>query len=65
MQIGSLWKKSKDGKDYFTGSIQSPFVPGGEIRIAIFPVDNKKSDNAPDYQIVWNVPKKESGDAPF
>ena len=65
MNIGSAWKKtSQAGKSYMSCVIQSPFVPGGEIRFAIFAVDEKKSDNAPDYNIVWNLAKPKQGDAP-
>jgi len=57
MNIGSAWKKSKDGRSYMSCVMQSPFIPDGEIRFAIFPVDEKKSENSPDYAIVWNKPK--------
>ena len=43
--------------------IQSPFLPGGEIRFAIFAVDEKKSGNSPDYNIVWNKAKPQQGQA--
>ena len=71
MNIGSLWAKETDiGKKYMSGSIQSPFLPEGEMRIAIFKNENKSSENAPDYFIVWNPKKKEkkeqtSGDSPL
>lgn len=58
MNIGSAWRKeSQAGKKYISGVIQSPFLPDGEIRFAIFPVDEKKSENAPDFTIVWNKAK--------
>ncbi len=58
MNIGSGWKKtSQAGKTYISGVIQSPFLPDGEMRFAIFAVDEKKSENAPDYNIVWNKAK--------
>lgn len=57
MLIGSGWKKNKDGKSFMSCVMQSPFIPGGEISFAIFPVDEKKSDNAPDYAIVWSKPR--------
>ena len=54
MNIGVGWKKqSKGGKDYISCILQSPFLPGGEVRFAIFRVDEKKSDKSPDYNIVW------------
>jgi len=62
MNIGSAWKKtSRDGKSYLSCVVQSPFLPDGEIRFAIFPVDEKRSDNSPDYAIVWNKAKPEGG----
>jgi len=61
MNIGSLWaKKTQDGKKYLSGVIQSPFLPGGELRIAIFPVKEKKSENSPDYSVVWSIMKKDA-----
>jgi uncharacterized protein (DUF736 family) len=60
MNIGSAWKKeSKDGKKYMSCVMQSPFLPDGQITFAIFPVaaEDKKSDNSPDYVLVWNKPK--------
>lgn len=58
MNIGSAWKKiSKNGKNYMSCVLQSPFLPGGEIRFAIFAVEEKKSENSPDYNIVWNISK--------
>lgn len=66
MNIGSAWKKeSKDGKKYMSCVIQSPFLPEGEIRFAIFAVDEKKSDNSPDYSIVWNKAKPKTEAEPF
>ena len=58
MNIGSAWKKTTQaGKSYMSGIIQSPFLPDGELRFAIFAVDEKKSENSPDYAIVWNKAK--------
>lgn len=54
MKIGAGWKKSKDGSSYISCVIQSPFIPGGSINFAIFPVREKASENAPDYNIVWS-----------
>ena len=65
MNIGSAWKKdAQSGKKYLSCVIQSPFVPDGEIRFAIFSVDEKKSENAPDYTIVWNKSKPKTESAP-
>ncbi len=62
MNIGSAWKKeSAAGKKYLSCVIQSPFIPGREeIWFAIFGVDKKKSENSPDYNIVWNIVKKKT-----
>jgi len=61
MTLGSAWKKeSQAGKKYLSCVIQSPFIPGGELRFAIFAVDEKKSENSPDYNIVWNMAKKKA-----
>lgn len=64
--IGSLWIKETDlGKKYMQGSIQSPFLPGGQMRIAIFKNENKAKENSPDYSIVWSPDKpKKEGQAP-
>jgi len=65
MNIGSGWKKTSQGdKSYLSCVIQSPFLPGGEIRFAIFAVDEKKSENSPDYNIVWNLAKLEKKNKP-
>jgi uncharacterized protein (DUF736 family) len=63
MNIGSLWKKEKDGRTYWSGVIQSPFIPSGEARIAVFPIADKKNANGPDFNIVWSMPKKSGGAA--
>jgi uncharacterized protein (DUF736 family) len=58
MQIGSCWKRvDKNGKDYFSCVIELPFI--GKINFAMFEAE-KKSDKAPDYQLVWNPEKKDS-----
>jgi hypothetical protein len=52
--IGCLWqRKDKNGKTYFSGIIErQPF--GEDINFAVFKVDEKKSDRAPDWRIVWS-----------
>ena len=65
MNIGSAWKKtSAAGKEYISGVIQNPLLPDGELRFAIFKVDEKKSENAPDYTIVWSKTKKQAENTP-
>ena len=56
MQIGSAWKKEKDGKSYLSCVIQVPFL--GELNFAMFRNDKKEKDNQPDYMIVWSMKKK-------
>ncbi len=64
MNIGSAWKKeSKDGKKFISCVIQSPFIPGGEMNFAIFKVEEKKSEKAPDYSIVWSKPQPKQAPA--
>lgn len=59
MQIGSCWsKKTQDGGKYLSCVIQIPFL--GELNFAIFPAKEKKSENSPDYAIVWSMRRKEA-----
>jgi uncharacterized protein (DUF736 family) len=61
MNIGAGWKKTaKSGVDYLSCVIQSPFLPGGELRFAIFKVEDKKSEKSPDYNLVWSDTKKDN-----
>ena len=69
-KIGSLWLKEKQRPDgskmrYFTGTLDLGVL--GEIQIAVFKVDKKSSEKAPDYNIVLSQPKqnntqRQSGD---
>lgn len=54
--IGALWLKEKDGKKYFSGSLQDLH---GEIRIVVFKNDNKTKDTQPDYQILLSEERKD------
>jgi uncharacterized protein (DUF736 family) len=64
MNIGSLWLKETElGKKYFQGNIQSPFLPEGQMNIAIFKNENKATESSPDYSIVWSPRKKEKIEA--
>jgi uncharacterized protein (DUF736 family) len=56
MNIGSAWKKEKDGKNYLSCVIQVPFL--GELNFAMFKNDKKEKDNQPDYMIVWSMKRK-------
>ena len=47
--IGALWKREKDGMDYFSG-VLNDFR--GPINIAVFPNNRKEADNQPDMNIV-------------
>ena len=56
MEIGALWKrKSGDGKSFLSGVIE---FPGINIPVAIFPNENKKADNHPDFKVVWSKPQE-------
>ncbi len=59
MVIGSGWKRtSKDGnKQYMSCVVEIPFL--GKINFAMFKVEEKKSENSPDYQLVWSAPRKD------
>ena len=58
MQIGTCWiKKSQNGKNYLSCQIQTPFHT---FNFALFKVDEKKSENSPDYNIAWSPPRKKS-----
>ena len=57
MEIGALWKQTakSSGKEFFSGSID---IPGLNIKIAIFPNENKTATNHPDFKIIWSKPKE-------
>ena len=59
--IGVLWKREKDGKEYYSGVLNDL---RGNINIAVFPNTRKDADNQPDMNIIisWPNPgeKKES-----
>lgn len=51
MNIGACWIKEKDGKRYFSCSIN--YIPTNwDGHCAIFKNENKEKDNHPDYNIV-------------
>lgn len=51
-RVGALWEKvSKKGDSYFSGVLNIPEVPGGEIKIILFKTKEKKTDKSPDWQI--------------
>ena len=39
------------------GFIKTPML---DIPVVIFKVEEKKSENSPDYQIIWSQPKKQT-----
>jgi uncharacterized protein (DUF736 family) len=60
MIIGVLWKKVNDeGRDYLIGKIQSPFLPNGEMQIAVFQNKEMTTEKSPDYNIYWKNNKEE------
>jgi hypothetical protein len=42
MKIGALWLKEKDGKKYYSGTIE---FPGIKLNFAIFKNEEKQQDN--------------------
>ena len=60
--IGALWIKHTDDMDYFSGVIQDLH---GEIRIAVFPNNNKTSERQPDFNIVISSEKKQQEQPPL
>jgi uncharacterized protein (DUF736 family) len=65
MVIGSIWQKEKNGKVFYSGVIQSPFIPEGEMHFAIFQNDKKDKTNQPDFNIVWSKNKNNDNDIPM
>jgi uncharacterized protein (DUF736 family) len=71
-KVGVAWKKqTPDGKSYLSAVITNPVGP--DFRYTIWPVDEKRSEQSPDYSITKSadVPvtrptatttKRESGD---
>ena len=53
-QLGALWKKSKNEKEYMSGVIRDM---RGDIQIVIFQNDNKENDSQPDYLIYRSEPR--------
>ncbi len=52
MIIGSGWKKKdKNDQTYLSVVIDLPLL--GTLRILLYPNSNKKSANAPDYEVRW------------
>ena len=47
--IGVLWKKEKNGMDYYSGVLKDL---RGDIRVAVFPNTYKEKENQPDMNIV-------------
>ena len=55
--IGALWKREKDGKDYFTGNIK---LGDGIVEIVVFQNSYKKEgDRTPDWRIYPSRPRSE------
>lgn len=57
--VGVLWTKQykKDGKDMKMLSGKLDLGAFGEVDIAIFPNEQKKEENHPDYRIMLSEPK--------
>lgn len=58
-RIGAIWK-GKDGKDYFTGSIEGPLNlgEGEKLKIVVFKNQRKEKDTQPDYNILKSKPRE-------
>ena len=59
MVVGVLWKKSKNGMDYFSGVLKDLH---GTINIAVFPNNRKENDKQPDFNIVVSFNDKRNSD---
>lgn len=59
--VGALWKREKDGKEYFSGVIQDI---RGDINIAAFPNNKKQTANQPDLNIVISFGEKTKKEKP-
>lgn len=57
--IGALWRRqSKDGmKNYISGFIETPAVPGYKVYIALFNAGEKAKEDVL-YDVVWSAPKR-------
>ena len=51
VKLTGLWKNTKDGKTYLSGSL-------GTARVLVFPNDHKKTEKDPDFNLVL-APKEE------
>lgn len=51
VKLTGLWKNTKDGKSYLSGSL-------GTARVLVFPNEFKKDEKDPDYNLVL-APKEE------
>ena len=57
-QIGAAWNKTdQNGNRYMSVNIE---FPGLQIQCALFPNQNKKSENQPDFIVSWNSKKKQN-----
>ena len=62
-EIGALWsKRSKNGEEYMTGSVQAD---GGKVeKIVVFINRHKKSEKQPDYRILRARERSDAEAAP-
>ena len=62
-RIGVLWeKKDKDGKDYYSGSLELGVL--GEAKIMVFQNDRKEEANHPDMvvHLLTDTPEKKENE---
>ena len=60
-EIGALWKRqSQKGQKYLAGTIKyDEMGQKVEVKVVVFPVDNKTNPNSPDFRIyLSNAPSK-------
>lgn len=57
--IGALWRRqSRDGmKNYISGFIETPAVPGHKVYIALFNAGEKAKEDVL-YDVAWSAPKR-------
>lgn len=60
--IGALWAREKDGKEYFTGTIQ---VGENVLEIVVFKNSYKKEgERTPDWRIYPSRPRPDAANGP-
>ena len=50
--VGALWLKEKNGKKFFSGSLELEGKEGPKLRVFVFRNEKKDSAKHPDYRVV-------------